>query len=351
VWVLLSFLCLFGYIQGQVVYSTLTGTPAIFRGGDPFTINGAAAFGQTSITPLCTVSANLPIAFVGTPSLYAGCVIPPQSPFTSFLCNITDYNFALTTFQNFTLFNATINTPTACVGSNLNISLTCTGNLGRPSQSNQGLVNSSSSDLAADMTDDAVLGNAGNLTNVPVIDFNQNKTTYSINATVTNIGSCTALNITCTIVIPTVLNVGRPDGLVTVQNRDFINNFTSCALLIDTFTCHYDSLPTGAAVTVPIVLRVENNGVLNTTMQCTSIGIINLLGASDNIIAYSINIPPPPSSGSIVASSSSSDVIINVVIPLSVFGGVMIILLCAIAITVAVFVIIKKIRSDEDVGF
>jgi len=337
-------------VYGQETF-TQASVPSNTNGGVPFNINVTTNFGPTSFIPTCIINSNLPLQ-LGNITLDPGCV-QPSGTFQTLLCNFTTFNLSATSFQNYTWATGQLIAPSACVGQTLNLSFNCSGLGGTPNTTSTIGISGSSSDLTTTLTDNSAVSNVSmsNHSNVNVISFNNNVTIYSVNFTVTNVGNCTAQNLSCSAIIP--LTVADGGGIVTLTNGAYLNNYTTCTLLEQVLTCNYTSLGVGSSITIPLVFTVVNNGALNTSVQCTANGIVNSGNAYASILAYSINFPATSNNASstAVSSSSSSNIVVNVIIPLSVFGAVMLVLLLAIAITVIAYIIIKKIRSDENVGF
>jgi len=256
----------------------------------------------------------------------------------------------LTVNQFFMVFAGSLIAPRACLGDSIQFSLNCSGFVGTPVTNVTTSVVSSASELGVFLFTDAPQEELANETTTSyVIDFAQNRTGYDVNSTVANIGQCPATNVVCTVTVPELLNPANlREGLITIANAGFISNFTACSLLLNVFTCPYGDIAVNQQINFPIVFDVSNNGVMNTSITCNATGLVG--DSEDELTVYSINIPPPHSS-SLLDSSSSSNVIVNVAIPLAVFGGVMFILLCAIALTVVIYLILKKVRAEQDVGF
>jgi len=335
----------------QSVTSSLTIAGSI-PGGSPFNVDASVVLGPNNIFfPSCYFNANASLSLSSpTLTVLPGCVIPGTSTFTSIYCNISTFDMAATTDQSFTLFSGNLIAPEACLGQVVMFSLNCTGVGPTPYVNRTSSIASSASQLSVNLFTDAPLEMLANETTLNfVIDHNQNRSSYEVNTTVANTGICPATSVVCTVTIPPLVNPANlREGLVTIKNGQFISNYTQCSLVLNVFTCLFGDVDVGNSQGFPILFDVENNGVMNITLQCNSTGLVGT--AEDELTVYSINIPPPDSS-SMIISSSSSDIIINVVIPLAVFGGVMFILLCAIGLTVAIYLIIKKVRAEQDVGF
>jgi hypothetical protein len=323
------------------------------NGGDPYPI----LFRVTGTTVVfnCTITFSHPTRLVTAGiQIDPACDDPGTSAFTELRCFDLDASSS-TTF--FTLYEGDAVIQEICSGATYDIEMICgtTPALDPPSFD----ITTGSAVLTVTLDDDAIIGNTPNLTGVPIVDWLANPS-YHIFATVTNTGCSAATSVQCEILIPSPLQTVATDGVIEFLPGSS-TNVNTCRQLVNHFDCPSTiTFPTGvtlainASLSYTWALLLTNNGTLTSSISCTA----SRLGAGtvgDSQVAYGIGFVTNETSSEPLPqfeSDNTDDLVINTIVPLSVFGGIMLFLLIIAAVTVGVYIFVKKvILSEENVGF
>jgi len=338
--------------------TTLTGiNHGPSNGGDPFPLNLAVSLQGTGSVN-CTATFSHPTRILASnKTVDSSCIDPGVTPFTQLFCSSLEPSANSSATLVIQLFKGSAVIIEVCPGSTYSVAMQCgTDTAPNPPTFNLTL---GSSEITVSLSDDAVLGNTGNLTNVPVVDFVTNPL-YHLTAKITNDGCGPATGIVCTIDIPSPLTTPVSHGVVQFLPGQSTGT-SGCISLVNEFTCpNPDSDPNGLTLAVNATLTfiwamtLTDNGTLHSTISCTASRIGSLANLAGSTTAYGIGFFVNGTSSQSIhrASSSSSDLVLNTIIPLSVFGGIMIFLIVVAAITIVVYIVVKKvILSEENVGF
>eukprot|EP01089_Gocevia_fonbrunei_P012974 TRINITY_DN3203_c0_g1_i3.p1 TRINITY_DN3203_c0_g1~~TRINITY_DN3203_c0_g1_i3.p1 ORF type:complete len:360 (-),score=64.05 TRINITY_DN3203_c0_g1_i3:89-1168(-) len=352
----ITLLVILPFAYCQVQPTLLLNTPRDTSG--PFDMNIQANFSGAGLSepPSCTLAANYPFSATPGSTWPAGCAnLATQT--SRWTCKFTKFNLT-SNVNNFNLLTGQIVPSSQCAGTVFRFDFGCDFALDNKTASVTSLA--STSELEVTLTTDAEIGNAtiGNDTfvDVPVFDKLHNKTTLIATATVKNIGSCAITSgVICYLDIPDRVPPNEPTVGYVLFDADSSNQGSiGCSLVGNTVKCPFNQIAKGASKTLKIGVTLVNNGILEYVWNCTDTpNLVDPSLAVANATVYGINVIPPVSSESSFSSESeSSSVIINVVIPLSVFGGTMLLIFCVIGLSIGIYLLVKKvIFAEESVGF
>jgi len=343
-------------ITSPTIVAPVTGTGVHHgptNGGDSYPLIFTVGLTGTG-SANCTASFTAPTRLLSGADIDANCNDPGLEPFTSLFCS--DLQPPSNGSAPITLYSGSGVATQVCSGSQYTVTLDC-GNNSPPSQTFN--LTGGSSEIRVSLSDNAVNGDTANQTNVPVVDFKTNRF-YNVTATVANTGCAPAIGVVCTITIPSPLHTPVSQGVVQFLPGQS-QGTGGCTLLSNVFTCpspvtdpNGGTIAVNGSSTYVVAMELTENGVLNSRISCTA----SRLGNQDNLVtsrtAYGIGFFVNSTSSETIhmESTSSDDLVINTIIPLSVFGGIMIFLICVGAITIVVYIFVKKvILSEESVGF
>jgi len=339
----------YGQIQGSLTFQTPTTTTGAFNGLAYVNYSGA---GVSSVN--CSFVSNFPIN-AGPGSIYGPGCAPFTTQSTRYDCVLSAFNASSNT-NDLLFFNGTIIPSSQCAGTIFSISYNCSNSVSRITRNITSLL--TTSDLTVGLTTDAVIGNVTTenetIYDVPVFDKGDlNKTLLIAYATVSNKGACAATGVSCELTIPDVVPPDNLDiGFVNFVAENSTIRDLGCSLVASTITCPFDIIPTGQNITIQAAVNLAHNGLLEYKWNCTATGLVNPLTAYTETSVYGINVPDFVANSSSFSFSSSSSLIINTVIPLSVFGGTMLIIFCVIGLSIGIYLLVKKVvLAEENVGF